>query len=72
MKSLKICEIRKEDQLVPPTAAQNLLELSRLANNFYETRLFRSYANFVIAIARKNIYMKLNHLYPYDLQTDHI
>ena len=44
----------------------------RLGEKFRETGLFRSYTNFITTIAQKQKILKLNHLYPYDIQNDHI
>ena len=43
-------------------------------NLYYESGLFRSYryTNFITAIAEATKIIKLNHVYLYDLQTDHI
>ena len=41
-------------------------------NENRETRLFQSYTNFITAIAQRTEIIKLNHLYLYDEQTDHI
>ena len=39
---------------------------------FRSAGLFRSYANFITAIAQRTKIIKLNHLHLYDIQTDHI
>ena len=39
---------------------------------FRSAGLFESYANFIPAICSKTKIIKLNHLYLYDIQTDHI
>ena len=44
----------------------------RLRTERREMGLFRSYTNFITAIAQRTKIIKLNHLYLYDIQTDHI
>ena len=39
---------------------------------FQSAGLFRSYTNFINAIAQRTIIIKLSHLYIYDIETDHI
>ena len=39
---------------------------------FRSAGLFQSYTNFITAIAQRTKIIKLNHLYLYDIQTDHI
>ena len=38
---------------------------------YRKTGLFRSHTSFITTIAQKTKIIKLNHLYLYDIQTDH-